>query len=92
MGSLVVQQSQAEMFVIAFRAMPRETQQIILDELIGPQMKTDAVREQRARNEPALSLLHEWLTDNSGYDENTWPVVRKALEENRLSDGEIFSA
>jgi len=41
--------------------------------------------EQKARNQRVIQLLNSWLADESGYDEATWPKVKKALEENRLS-------
>ena len=40
---------------------------------------------QQARNQAAICLLEAWLGDTSGYDERAWPIVKKALEENRLS-------
>ncbi|HLH22493.1 MAG TPA: hypothetical protein VK066_08210 [Chloroflexota bacterium] len=41
--------------------------------------------EQRPRNEAARLLLREWLADESGYDEATWPIARRAIEAHRLS-------
>ena len=32
-----------------------------------------------------LRLIRSWLEDESGYDEETWPQLKKALEQNRLS-------
>jgi hypothetical protein len=92
MKAQAVSRSLAEMFVIAFRAMPRETQQIILDELAGTPPPDDQVSAQIARNEPALRLLHEWLADDTGYDECAWPVVQQTLVENRPSDTDLFTA
>lgn len=46
---------------------------------------------QRRKNQKALALLREWLADESGYDERTWPILKKAIEENRLSDRKRFS-
>ncbi len=40
---------------------------------------------QQKKNEAAIALLNSWLTDESGYDEKAWPIVKQALEENRLS-------
>lgn len=45
---------------------------------------------QRVRNQSAINLLNEWLTDESGYDEQAWPVVRKAIAENALSSRKRF--
>ncbi len=30
-----------------------------------------------------LALLRSWLADESGYDERTWPRLKKALDEER---------
>lgn len=35
-------------------------------------------------------LLDTWLADDSGYDERTWPRLKKAIEENRLSSRKRF--
>ncbi len=32
-------------------------------------------------------LLEEWLADESGYDEKTWPKLKKALDEERQRVG-----
>lgn len=40
---------------------------------------------QQAKNEAAVRLLKEWLRDESGYDEETWPKLKEAIEANRLS-------
>lgn len=37
------------------------------------------------RNAAARQLLQDWLADESGYDEETWPVLKQALEQNRAS-------
>jgi hypothetical protein len=57
-----------------------------------PRAFSDAARVvQRAKNEAALHLLEQWLTDESGYDEAVWPRVKQAIEENRLSERKRFS-
>jgi hypothetical protein len=45
----------------------------------------------RAKNEAAIRLLDKWLADESGYDEDVWPRVKVAIEENRLSERKRFS-
>lgn len=47
-----------------------------------------------ARLEPAspkakriIALLRSWLTDESGYDEQTWPILKKALNRERVRVG-----
>ncbi len=45
----------------------------------------------RERNQAALKLLKQWQADESGYDEAVWPELKKALEEDRISDRKLFS-
>lgn len=47
---------------------------------------------QRQRARRAIALLDQWLFDDSGYDEETWPDLKEALEENRLSSRRLFDA
>ncbi len=37
------------------------------------------------RNHAALRLLRDWLSDESGYDEEAWPELKRAMENNRRS-------
>jgi hypothetical protein len=46
---------------------------------------------QAAQNEAAIRLLHQWLEDESGYDERVWPGLKDAIEEDRLSFRKRFS-
>jgi hypothetical protein len=39
----------------------------------------------RVRNARALQLVREWLADESGYDEEVFPVLKAELEADRLS-------
>ena len=34
-----------------------------------------------------IGLLQSWLADDSGYDEQTWPKLKKALEQERRRTG-----
>jgi hypothetical protein len=38
----------------------------------------------------AIALLDSWLGDESGYDEQVWPEVKRGLEEHRLSSRKLF--
>jgi hypothetical protein len=44
------------------------------------------------RIDAAIRLLDEWMADESGYDEETWPKLQAALEEDRLSSRRLFDA
>ncbi len=39
----------------------------------------------QSRNQAAIRLLREWMTDDSGYDAKVWPSLKDAIERNRLS-------
>lgn len=49
--------------------------------------RQDNVRD----NAAAQQLLREWLADESGYDEETWPVLKPMLAENHSSNRELFN-
>lgn len=38
-----------------------------------------------------IQILNQWLADESVYDEENWPKVKKLLEENRTSDRSVFN-
>ena len=40
-----------------------------------------------AKAAQVMSLLCSWLTDESGYDEETWPKLKKALDQERSRVG-----
>ena len=44
----------------------------------------------RQDTEDLIRALHEWMADESGYDEETWPELKKALEANRSSSRSLF--
>ena len=33
--------------------------------------------------DPVVRLLEDWLTDESGYDDEAWPELREALDRER---------
>ena len=47
--------------------------------------------DRRTKEQLAIELLQQWMLDNSGYDEENWPVVKRTLEENRLSQRRRFN-
>jgi len=36
-------------------------------------------------------LFAEWIADETGYDEETWPQLKNALDEDRLSARPLFA-
>jgi hypothetical protein len=43
----------------------------------------DKLRPESARAAGLIGLLRSWLADESGYDEETWPKLKKALDQER---------
>ena len=39
------------------------------------------------RGEEVIALLRSWLEDDSGYDEETWPELKKRLDQERRAQG-----
>jgi hypothetical protein len=46
----------------------------------------------KAKASSLIRLLDEWLADESGYDEETWPAVKEGIEASRLSGRKRFRA
>lgn len=42
-----------------------------------------AIEDLRRRNDAVMRLLDEWMADESGYDEETWPLLKEALNQER---------
>ena len=42
------------------------------------------------RHARVMALMEEWMTDESGYDEEVWPELKAALDRDRLSDRKLF--
>ena len=40
-----------------------------------------------AKAAQTIALLKSWLKDDSGYDEQTWPKLKKALDQQRAKVG-----
>jgi hypothetical protein len=67
---------------------PPATPLAIYDALPPSYFATPA--ESPSKAQQAIALLDEWLNDDSGYDAQTWPQLKKALDEDRLSDRKLF--
>lgn len=44
-----------------------------------------------ARNAAVIALLEEWLADETGYDEATWPTLKEGIEQSRTSTRKRFN-
>jgi hypothetical protein len=47
----------------------------------------DQLRPVSHKGAAVVSMLKRWLTDDSGYDEETWPQLKKALDRQRKRVG-----
>ena len=47
-------------------------------------------KEWRERADRVILLLDEWSASDPGYDEETWPGLKKSLEKNRTSKRKLF--
>ena len=56
-----------------------------------PKSNPDVLAAQRKKNEALICLLREWMADESGEQEREWPIIKKALEEDRPSYRRLFS-
>ncbi len=56
-----------------------------------PMAQPEFPMTQREKNEALFRLLDEWMADESGYDERVWPIVKRALEENRSGYRRLFN-
>jgi len=55
-----------------------------------PKRTAGANGEHEDSAEDVARLLDEWMADESGYDEETWPELKAALERERLSSRPLF--
>ena len=46
---------------------------------------------QKASIDNVIDLMHQWLDDKSDYDTKTWPELKKALDQDRLSERKLFN-
>jgi hypothetical protein len=49
--------------------------------------RLDELKPESAKAAAMIRLLHSWLADESGYDEETWPKLKKALDQERQRVG-----
>lgn len=54
------------------------------------QPTADSQANLRRRNDRVRELLQEWRTDNSGYDERIWPILKAEMDADRLSSRRRF--
>jgi hypothetical protein len=59
-------------------------------EPLDPLPLTPIVESATSRAKAAIALLDDWLADESGYDERTWPELKVALDRDRLSSRRLF--
>ena len=53
--------------------------------LLEVRAKVDALIKEKSSLEKVIELVDEWINDESGYDEETYPQIQAALNQSRLS-------
>ena len=56
----------------------------------GLRLDQDGVASPQDKAKEAIQLLEEWEADESNYDEETLPEIKKALNENRSLERKLF--
>ena len=66
---------------------------VLLQEPGGLPDGTDVTVEpaRTAPQQKAIELIDEWLDDESGYDERSWPELRTGIDLHRLSSRRLFN-
>lgn len=54
----------------------------------GAEVRVELI--QQGPQQKAIDLITDWLADESGYDEQSWPELKTELERNRLSSRSLF--
>lgn len=49
-----------------------------------------AVRAESKATMTALALFDSWCNEDSDYDQTSWPLIARAIDDNRLSDRKLF--
>jgi hypothetical protein len=57
------------------------------DEIAATVAALDRIKPATPKTAKLIELFKQWLGDESGYDEETWPVLKKALDEERKRVG-----
>lgn len=57
----------------------------------GGFQRRSGIPSRRERYARLVALIETWLADDSGYDEDVWPRLRRGIEESRTSDRKRFS-
>jgi predicted DNA-binding antitoxin AbrB/MazE fold protein len=54
----------------------------------GAEVRVELVRP--GPQQEAIKLIDQWLADQSGYDEQSWPELKTDMERDRLSSRRRF--
>jgi hypothetical protein len=57
----------------------------------GTESSAKPVRDNAVQVTKVKQLFAEWLDDSSGYDEQTWPQLKTALNENHSKSRKLFN-
>ena len=65
--------------------MTQQLDALSLKQLLEVRAKVDALIKEKSLLEKVIELVDEWINDESGYDEETYPHIEAALNQSRLS-------
>ncbi|TKB71961.1 MAG: hypothetical protein E8D45_11505 [Nitrospira sp.] len=69
---------------------PRPVTGLSMYQPIAHEAEREELTKKQGRLRNVARLLDRWMADTSGYDEDTWPKLKKAMEEDRLSSRRLF--
>jgi hypothetical protein len=61
----------------------RSGNQRVNDDIASTIRKLEQIKNRSSTAAPVVDLLKSWLQDDSGYDEETWPRLKEALNRER---------
>ena len=55
------------------------------------QEEEEKLEDRLKRNKRAIEYLETLMNDTSGYQERAWPILKRALEKNRMGNRRLFN-
>jgi hypothetical protein len=76
--------------IVARSQEPQPVTSLTMYQPIAHVAEREEITKKQIRIRNVVRLLDQWMADTSGYDEDTWPKLKKAMEEDRLSSRRLF--
>lgn len=61
-------------------------------ELARTMLEIQLTQTRRARNQGAIRLMEQWLAEPTNEEDERWPEIETALEQNRHGQRKLFGA